>query len=369
MSSPNRVLQLLGPSTGGIRRHVATLSERLTERGWAVEVAGPRGVMDGLADFSRLDHVIGVPNGFNLLSAPATRRRLARAAAGVDLIHAHGLKAGWLAATLPRGRPPLLVSVHNLVLDEAAGRSAPLLRALEARLVGRVDGMIAVSDEIAQRFTGRPGADRIQVIPPVGPTPLVVRTAREVRNDLGISPTDRLVVIPARLHPQKDLDTLLNSLAIVVARVEGLRVFIFGEGPQEAHLRARIASLGLDEVVVLAGFRPSVADELAAADVVVLSSRWEGSPLAVLETLALGRPIISTPVGSVPSLVIDGVSGRLVPIGDPHAMAQAIEEVLADPAGAGEMAETGRRMVEKDYGEQTLVGRVEEFYRFLLNTG
>ena len=133
------MLELLGPSTGGIRQHVAWLTGALRERGWTVRTAGPPGVLDDLVE---QDAVVAVPRGWRAL-----RGAIGRA----DLVHAHGLKAGWLASTVPR-RPPLVVTVHNLVLDEVARRAAPVLRRLEGMLPGRVDAVIAVSDEIGRRF-------------------------------------------------------------------------------------------------------------------------------------------------------------------------------------------------------------------------
>jgi len=125
-----RVLQLLGPSTGGIRRHVVTLTAELRRRGWEVAVAGPAGVLDGVGE---LDAVVDVPAGSSAVQALRARRQLAPLLRGADLVHAHGLKAGWVAGSL-RSRPPLVVTVHNLVLDEAAGPSAPVLRVMEGML-------------------------------------------------------------------------------------------------------------------------------------------------------------------------------------------------------------------------------------------
>ncbi|MDP8986790.1 MAG: glycosyltransferase family 4 protein, partial [Actinomycetota bacterium] len=118
------MLQLLGPSTGGIRRHVAHLTEALRRRGWQVRTAGPVGVLDGLA---ALDHAVEVPAAFDPVAARRARRQLALVAGDAALVHAHGLKAGWLAASLRR-RPPLVVTVHNLVLAEVAGPEAWLLQ-------------------------------------------------------------------------------------------------------------------------------------------------------------------------------------------------------------------------------------------------
>ncbi|MEA3020015.1 MAG: hypothetical protein QOI47_1539, partial [Actinomycetota bacterium] len=204
------VLQLLGPSTGGIRRHVAWLSGALAERDWRVRTAGPDGVLAGLVE---QDAIVPVPRG---------RRQLRAAVEGVDLVHAHGLKAGWLASTL-RGGAPLVVTVHNLVLDDVAGRGAPALRALEGWIPRRVDAVIAVSDEIGRRFAN---AANVHVVPPFGPVPVVRRDRDEVRAALGIAPGERLLVAVARLHPQKDLPTLLRAMV----GLDGARLVIFGEG-------------------------------------------------------------------------------------------------------------------------------------------
>jgi len=314
-------LELLGPSIGGIRRHVAYLSEQLRAAGWEVRTAGPAGVLDDL------DHVVPIPGGARPDQALAARRALRPLLDGVDVVHAHGLKAGWLAATL-RPRPPLVVSIHNLVLDEVAGWSAPLLRRLEERLPGRADATIAISGEVARRFAGRPGADRIRVIPPAGPPPVPMRSPQQVRAELGVAADEELVVTAARLHAQKGLHVLLDAAAAVRDQRPGLRWFVFGDGPLRAELEQSITARGLEQVVHLAGARPTVDSELAAADLVVVTSQWESGPLVVLEALALGRPVVSTDVGLVRE-VIDPASGRVVPVGDAARLADAVVAALA----------------------------------------
>lgn len=336
-----RVLQLLGPSTGGIRRHVGWLAGALEARGWDVTTAGPAGVLDGIR---HLDVVVPVPRG---------RAALARACADVDLVHAHGLKAGWLASTI-RKRPPVVVTVHNLVLDAVAGRRARVLRGLEGALPRRVDAVIAVSDEIGRRFSS---ASDVHVIPPVGPALVAGRDRAAIRQELGIADDERLVVSVARLHPQKDLPTLF-------AAVDGLpntRVVVFGEGPDEADLRRAAPSN-----VVLAGPRASVADEIAAADVFVVPSRWESGPLVLLEAMSLGRPVVTTDVGLAATVVRDTDTGRLVPVGDAPAMRRAITDLLGDPDDAAAMGERGRAAVEVTYSASELVARIEAVYRSVL---
>ena len=352
-----RVLLLLGPSTGGIRAHVGALAAALEERGWEVATAGPTDVLDGVR---RLDHIVPVPSGLAPAQVLRGRLSLRKVAPAYDLVHAHGLKAGWVTV-LAALQQPLVVSVHNLVLDDVAGRAARLLRVLETSLVGRADATIAVSAEVARRFTGARGAGRTTTVPPLGPAPAVQVPRAAVRAALGVPEGGHLVVTAARLHPQKGLGDLVLAADLLRQRVPGLRWVVFGEGPQRAELEDLVAARGLAEVVVLAGRRPSVADELAAADAVAVTSRWESGPLVVLEALALGRPVVATAVGLVPD-VVGPAAGRVVPVGDAEALAGALAEVLAAPSGAG----SGRPGVDR-YGPDRLVPPIEAVYREVLD--
>lgn len=356
-----RVLQLLGPSTGGIRRHVGFLAARLAAQGWGVEVAGPAGVMDGEGG---QDHVLAVPGGPGPGLIPA-RRALARLAPEVDVIHAHGLKAGWLAALLGRSYPPVVVTVHNLVLHEAAGMFTGPLRMAEGLLPGRVAATIAVSPAIAARFGGP--TDRLRVIPPAAPPAVARRPAATVRTELGVDGDAPLVVTVARLHPQKDLHTLLAALEIVRTRVPDVRAVIVGDGPLSSALVADARRRGLGDTVLFAGARPDAADILAAADAVAISSLWESGPIVAVEALQLARPLVSTPVGLVPDLVEDGESGLLVPIGDAVALAGALGRLLDDRSGAERMAQAGLGRVQERYDPDALVSRVADVYRATLS--
>lgn len=346
----DRALLLLGTSTGGIRRHVAHLRRELPDRGWDVAVAGPAGVLDDL------DHEVPLPFGNDVVAALRSRRALRAAVAGADVVHAHGLKPGWVAA-LTRPSPPLVVSIHNLVLPEVAGAAGPVLRWLEARLPARAAASIAISDDVAARFAGRPGADRIRVIPPAGPPPQPTRPPSHVRADLGVHDHDDLVVTPARLTPQKGLDLLLDAAELARAARPRLRWFVFGEGRLRAELEATIRARDLTDVVHLAGQRPDVDSELAAADVVAVTSVWESGPLVLLEALALGRRVVSTDVG-LARRALAGGGGTVVPVGDARAFADALVRQLE----AGDAGGPPARLPE-DLRPEALVAAVAEVYR------
>lgn len=349
-----RALLVLGPSSGGIRRHVATLRDGLRRRGWEVETAGPAGVLDGLGG---VDHVIDVSTSpTRVLAAARTVRALAHDA---DVVHAHGMKASVLTAL--SGARPRIMTLHNVVLDEKSGRAAAVLRAVERRLPRWMDRTIAVSSDIASRF---PPDERLVVVAPAGPTPVPRRDPATVRRDLGVDGAP-LVVTVARLNPQKDLSTFLAAARQVVDARPEVRFVIIGGGPPEAEaaVRSERQRLDLAEHVQLLGARPSAADELAAADVFTLSSIWEGSPLTVAEALLLRRPVAVTAVGAVPEVVEDGVTGRLVPPRNPGALAAAILELLANPHRAAKMGEAGHAVAAERFATDVLVGAVEAQYR------
>lgn len=349
------VLHLLGPSTGGIRRHVAVLADALEDRGWDVSVAGPAGVM---RDLDRAQHDVPIAFGPRLPRAITAVRRQAR---HVDVIHAHGLKAGWVAVAAGLGARTV-VTVHNLVLDEATGRAAPLLRRLEVLLPRRVGATIAISSQIEQHLTA-PGLERrLRVVPPVGPTPVVTRNRDDIRAELGLADHERLVVQVGRLHPQKDVDNLIGAARGLPADV---RVVVVGEGPDEARLRTVLAKEP-NTSVTLVGAKPDAANYLAAADVVVSAARWEGFGLVIAEALRLGRPVVATDVGPVSTMVIDGETGLLVPAENSPALREALLSLLEQPDRAHDLGQRGSHHMEQTFPMSALVDGVEATYLALL---
>jgi glycosyltransferase involved in cell wall biosynthesis len=360
-----RVLELIGPSTGGIRRHVGALRVGLAARGWDVTVAGPH---DATRDLGGDALAVPVPSGPHPLELARAVRRVRGARAGVDLVHAHGLKAGW-TAVLARAHP-LVLTVHNTVLAGQGGWTEPAWRTLERRLPRRAEAVIATSVSLGQAIAATIEPGRLWVIPPVGPTPRPTRSAAEVRHELSVPAEHALVVGVGRLHPQKGWLVLLGAIAQLRHGGGGglppLRVVIAGEGPQERELRARIAALGLGGVVELVGPRADPADLLVAADVVVVPSQWESGPLVLAEAMALGRPVVSTAVGFGPDLVEDGVTGRLVAVGDAAALAGSLASTLGDANGAASMAAAGVDRVAALLGPDRLIDDVAAVYRHVL---
>ena len=178
---------------------------------------------------------------------------------------------------------------------------------------------------------------------------------RQVRQELEI-PTDAFVVGSAgRLAPEKDLATLVRAVAEVSRRRDDLFLVFAGDGVERPALEALTSELGLTERVRFLGWRRDVSRVVSALDLFVLSSENEGLPLAVLEAMALGVPVASTPVGDLPVVVQDGVSGRLFPVGDTSALARVILEIAADGARRRALGVAGRQVVERRYDHKVMV--------------
>lgn len=357
-----RVLHILGPSAGGIGRHVGELARRQACMGHSVSVLGPAGsVPDALGLQGGGVEVKVAPVG-RMRSLLAAVRAIRHHARLVDVVHAHGLTAGW-TTVVARLSLPTVLTVHNVVLPEVSLRATPLLRLAEASLPARVDRTIAISADVARRFAGRPGAGRIDVVAPVGPVPVPDRPPSIVRAELGLADHTTLVVLVGRLHPQKDVGTFLRAVALMVRRGFGdLLAVVVGDGPDRTSLERQRDELGLADRVRFVGPRPSAAAEMVAAQVVVCSSMWESFGFVVAEALLLGRPVVATAVGRIPEMVIDGETGRLVPPGDPHALACAIADLVEDPQGSV-MAERGRARVRAIFDPDVLAEEVLDTYR------
>jgi glycosyltransferase involved in cell wall biosynthesis len=323
------VLLVLATSTGGVGRHVQSLAAGLSARGHRVVVAGPAStarVFD-LPSYEVVE-IGAAPHPARDAKAAARLRALARE---VDVVHAHGLRAGALSVLVPA---PVVVTLHN----EVTGRVAAVLERLVAR---RAAVVLAASADLAER-TREVGARDVRVAPVAAP--LLVPTGA----DPGLG--HPLVLAVGRLHPQKGYDTLLAARAAWPEAV----VAVAGDGP----LADSLAAAAPD--VRWLGRREDVADLLAAADVVVLPSRWEARSLTAQEALRAGRPLVATAVGGVPDLVGDGAV--LVPPGEPAALGAAVRRLLDDPAEAAAVAARGSAVAAGWPDEADTVEQVAAVY-------
>jgi glycosyltransferase involved in cell wall biosynthesis len=206
--------------------------------------------------------------------------------------------------------------------------------------------------------------DRVTVIPN-GVASWPEQDGIAVRDELGLEPDARVLVQTAVLRAQKAVDVMLEAVAILHRSEPSVRLLVIGQG-DPGPLRELAGRLEIGHAVMFLGHRGDVPAVLAAADVGVLSSDFEGSPLAVLEYMAAGLPVVATDVGGVPSMVRRGETGLLVPRRDPAALAAAIRDVLADPDRMRTMGEQGRARHRAEFSNDTMGERVYELYERLL---
>ncbi|WP_103062092.1 glycosyltransferase family 4 protein [Actinomyces qiguomingii] len=341
-----RILEVSGSAVGGMRAHVAECARILADGGHDVIVEAPSDVI-AEADFGRARTEvlsIGSRPGPGDGAVLARLRRLGRRA---DVIHAHGLRAGALAALALGARRPgrtrLVVTIHN---QPVGGRLTTAFGdRLEGLVAARADHVLAVSPDIAERQRSR-GADTVDlaVIPaPRRSNQDLAPRASSVESAWRGASTRILTV--ARLAPQKGLDLLLDTAALLVAHAAtdsgpsaGLSWAVAGQGPGLDAAEARIRADALP--VNLLGRREDVPALMGAADVVVQTSLWEGQPIALQEALQAGAAIVATDVGGTAATARGGAT--LVPP-QPQALAEAIYRLLTDARAREEAQRRARQ--------------------------
>jgi glycosyltransferase involved in cell wall biosynthesis len=229
----------------------------------------------------------------------------------------HNTWGGYRLATRLANAATYPLDDHRLVVSEEALRSIPrLLRSRSEVLVHGIDLDAA-----------RAHAERRDAL----------------RAELGVGQGEVLVVTVANLREHKDYPTLLAAARLVAASGLPVRFAAVGQGPLEGRVAAEVDRLGFGGSFSLLGYRPDALDVVAAADVFCLSSRAEGYPVALMEALALGRPVVATAVGGVAHAVRSGVEGLLVAPSSPQALAAALVEVAGDPARREAMGRAAAR--------------------------
>lgn len=296
-----------------------------------------------------------------LASAAMGLRRMLRATKP-DLVHAHLPTTGIMARML--SAVPVVYTEHNMV--HSYRRPTRLANKLT---YGRNAVVVAVSDAVAGALDGYRGPQP-RVINN-GVTVAVSDAERAaVRVELGIDEATPLVTHVGNIRPGKGQHNLVAAAAIVhEKRPDAVFVSLGSEKVPGslAALRRDVTDRGLDGVVRFLGSRPDAVAFTAAADVFANPSDVEGLPVAILEAMALARPVVATAVGGVPSIIRSDETGALVPPDHPEALAEAIVGLLDDPSHADRLAAGARELIERDFTMQSVVAQNEAIYRELLD--
>ncbi len=363
-----RVMHVVAPgAVGGLESVVQLLVPELLVRGSAVALAaaGDAGVGElPLVSAARQAGVevfpLALPDRAYLREWRSLRAVFRRW--GPAIVHTHGYRAdvvaGWAARSLGL---PTVATVHGFTGGDWKNR---WYERLQCRMLRHADLVVAVSAPLRERLaaSGVP-ADRIRVIrnawsPPVEPLP-----RRAARDALGLPAAARVIGWVGRIQQEKGPDLMLGAFELLDD--PDLVLSVVGDGRDRPRLEALAARAKAPGRVRWHGVVDGAARLYAAFDCFVLSSRTEGTPIALLEAMAAGVPVVATRVGGVPD-VVGPEDALLVPPDDPVALAAAVRDVFANPAAAAARARSARARLERDFASGPWVESYLEAYRAVL---
>lgn len=337
----------------------------------ALAKRGIRAVLIALDEGGELEPTIraaGVEQyvlGGRKLRDPRFHWRLARVLRHVrpDVVHSHNF-----AALLHTAVSRRVALVPRMVHTEHAFEylaTKPYDRWVRAASRG-CDAFVVVGEQLVPFFRDRVGVapSRLRVIR--NGVDLTIYqpqvNAAAARASLGLPEGGFVVGSAGRLAPEKDLAVLVRAIDQARRMRDDVRLVLAGEGVERPALEQLVSSLGLTDHVRFLGWRNDVAHVVSGLDLFVLSSQNEGLPLALLEAMALGVPVASTPVGEIPLVIEDGVSGRLFPVGDSGALAAVILELASDEPRRRNLAANARAVVERQYSHGVMVDQYIDAY-------
>lgn len=307
-------------------------------------------------------HLVGGTQRGLTASTPLALRSLI-SDVGANLVHAHLPVMGVMARMI--SPVPVIYTEHNLVQSYR-----PLTRILNRLTYSRNRVVTAVSSEVAVSVADYPGHPVIVV--PNGVEPRIrAGDVDEARREMGLSSEAPLIAHVGNIRPHKGHETLMLAAARLRESIPEATIVSIGGEKRPGDLvrvRAMAHSLGVEGMIRFTGRRDDAVTFIAAADVLVNPSDVEGLPLAVLEAMYLGTPVVATSVGGVPSVIRPGETGLLVEPGDPDSLASAVLEVLSDRDEAQRRSERARSLIEESHSVAAMVGKFEALYREVLGT-
>jgi glycosyltransferase involved in cell wall biosynthesis len=264
-----------------------------------------------------------------------------------DIVHAHwgGRGVRWVASRI--GRAKVLFHLHGRVNERNGAK--PILVPTD-----NADAVIAVSRAVASASLHK--------------NTKKIYTGVEVL-DVAPAATNAMTIgTIGRLLPLKGIVHLLRAISTVRGEFPDVRLEIVGDGPQRSDLQQQIIELGLKDTVSLLGWLPEVNSAMANWHIFVQPSLEEGLPVALLEAMAAGLPVIASAVGGIPEIVEDGVTGRLVAPGDPVALAQSLREMLLNVELRQRLGRAARLRIRRHFSSEAMVRQISEVYDELLTS-
>jgi len=289
--------------------------------------------------------------------------------AAIDVLHTHGGVAGLYGrlAAKKAGIPAIVHTLHGIhylhYRNPLAKRASIILERRLSRstaaviFVSQADLLVGMKLRLVPAGKGRLIRNGVD---PAGMIPDFDRAAK--KNELG-SAGRPLVVAISRLHRQKGLKHLLRAVPLIREEIPAVKVVVAGGGPLESKLTSQVRRLRIEESTSLLGERKDVREVLAAADVFVLPSLWEGLPYVLIEAAALGKPIVATDIDGVREVIRSGETGVLVPPRDPGRLAAALILLLRDQDLACKLGERAKRDIPPGFSLERMIRETEILYQ------
>lgn len=279
-------------------------------------------------------------------------RSIRELAADADVVHAHGYKADiHVYLAMRKSGTPMVSTCHTWYDHDRKDR---FFGTVDRLILRRYAGVVAVSESVRERLVraGVP-SQNISIIRNGIDLRMFGQTSATLKDELGWN-SCLLVGLVGRLAAEKGVDIFLIAAASVLQKLPATKFVVVGDGPDRNALETLIDELGIRQSVRLLGRRDDMPAVYASFDLMISSSRREGLPMAILEGMASRRPLIATPVGAVPSVVLDGRTGVLVPAEDPARLAAEIVELLHDKPRREHLAASARLLVEQQFSAQRM---------------
>ncbi|MDR3710472.1 MAG: glycosyltransferase family 4 protein [Capsulimonadaceae bacterium] len=353
--TPARILLVARPATGGLRAHIIELLRRLDRRAYEPWICAPAeftaDLPHGLPPYRGAVCPVAAKLSPRDLIAALRLRSCIKSAAQIapPLVHAHGIRAAWVASLAHlTGRFLFVVTLHNMPPDGPIGTT--VMRFLHRR----ADRIICVSDAIAQRID----SPKVVVIPNGVQLDRFDDLDRDAsRKELGIAAEQFVVGCIARLAPEKGVDILAEA----ARALPDVQFIVEGDGGE----RARIEAIAPPNMRLL-GRCESILPLLAASDVIAVPSRSEGQGIVALESLASGRAVIASNTGGLPGMIRHEETGLLVPPENAAALAAAIKRLQGDRPLLASLATQGREYARANGDIDRRTRELEEVYAKLL---
>jgi len=294
-------------------------------------------------------------------------------AEGVDVCHAHQYGPFFYSALarLPGRRPPILFTEHGRTHPDLPKRSHPITNRF---LLGRRDRVVGVGEAVRRALVAIEGfrAGRVETLYNGADLSAFGAAGADrgaTRRQIGVGPADFVIAQVARLDRLKDHATAIRAMGRVVRHCPSARLVIVGDGPLAGSIEGLVRDLELDSHVRLLGHRSDIPQLLEAADLALLTSISEGIPLALIEGMAAGLPVVATRVGGVPEVVEEGRTGLLAPAGNDEELSGLILRLAADPASRARLGRAGRERAFEAFSEDRMVASYDQLYRELAAAG